>query len=199
MKILLDAGHGIDTAGKRSPVWEDGTQLFEYEFNRDIAQRVQRELVKLGLDSKLIVTEQEDVKLSERVRRVNEIAKEVGASNCLLVSIHANAGGGTGWEAFTSIGNTASDTYAELFYDSAEKYLGKEFRIRTDITDGDRDKEANFYILRHSVTPAVLTENLFMDTEKDCRYIMSEKGRATIAKLHIEAIVNCYRHWSNNK
>mgnify|MGYP000817767973 FL=1 len=37
MKILIDNGHGRATAGKRSPVWPDGKQLFEYEFNRDIA------------------------------------------------------------------------------------------------------------------------------------------------------------------
>ena len=40
MKILIDNGHGRATAGKRSPVWPDGKQLFEYEFNRDIARRV---------------------------------------------------------------------------------------------------------------------------------------------------------------
>lgn len=34
MKILIDNGHGRATAGKRSPVWPDGKQLFEYEFNR---------------------------------------------------------------------------------------------------------------------------------------------------------------------
>ena len=32
--ILLDNGHGCDTPGKRSPVWPDGRQLLEWEFNR---------------------------------------------------------------------------------------------------------------------------------------------------------------------
>ena len=40
MKVLIDNGHGVDTKGKRSPVWPDGRQLFEWEFNRDIAKRV---------------------------------------------------------------------------------------------------------------------------------------------------------------
>ena len=35
--VCLDAGHGIDTPGKRSP---DGT-LLEYEFNRDVANRIE--------------------------------------------------------------------------------------------------------------------------------------------------------------
>jgi N-acetylmuramoyl-L-alanine amidase len=55
--------------------------------------------------------------------------------------------------------------------------------------DGDSDKEANFYILRNTFCPAVLTENLFMDTERDCRFIMSESGRDAIAKLHFDGII----------
>jgi len=54
--------------------------------------------------------------------------------------------------------------------------------------DGDIDKESDFYILKKTNCPAVLTENLFMDTENDCRFIMSEQGRKIIANLHVEAI-----------
>ncbi len=38
--IILDAGHGVDCAGKRSPIWGDGSQLLEWEFNRDIVRRI---------------------------------------------------------------------------------------------------------------------------------------------------------------
>ena len=51
MKILIDNGHGRATAGKRSPVWPDGKQLFEYEFNRDIARRMHEALTARGTDS----------------------------------------------------------------------------------------------------------------------------------------------------
>ena len=34
--IIIDEGHGRDTPGKRSPLWSDGTQLYEWEFNRFI-------------------------------------------------------------------------------------------------------------------------------------------------------------------
>ena len=37
--ILLDNGHGNDTPGKRSPIWPDGSQLLEWQFNRDIVTR----------------------------------------------------------------------------------------------------------------------------------------------------------------
>ena len=89
---------------------------------------------------------------------------------------HANAGGGTGWEVFTSKGEIKSDAIAECFAESAKVHLS-DFRIRTDILDSDSDKEANFYILLHTHCPAILTENLFMDTERDCRFIMSDEGR----------------------
>ena len=43
-------------------------------------------------------------------------------------------------------------------------------RLRTDYTDGDPDMEADFYILRHTTAPAVLTENFFMDSHPDCAF-----------------------------
>jgi hypothetical protein len=45
MKILIDNGHGENTPGKRSPVWEDGVQLFEWEYAREIARRVETEYI----------------------------------------------------------------------------------------------------------------------------------------------------------
>ena len=38
--IVLDNGHGENTPGKRSPKLEDGSQFFEWEFNRDIVNRI---------------------------------------------------------------------------------------------------------------------------------------------------------------
>ena len=190
MKILIDNGHGENTAGKRSPMWPDGTELREWEFNRDIAQRVFFALKRHGVDVELIVKEDIDVPLSERCNRVNEIAKAVGKNNCLLVSIHANAGGGTGWEAFTSVGETRSDKFATIFYEIAQEMF-EGWAIRKDTTDGDLDKESQFYILRKTVCPAILTENFFMDTEKDCKFIMSEIGRRKVADFHVQAILNC--------
>lgn len=187
MKVIIDNGHGINTAGKRSPVWPDGSQLFEYEFNRDIAKQLSRALDAYGIENILIVPEIEDIPLKERVKRINAYYKENPDS--FLVSIHANAGGGTGWEVFTSKGETKSDKLADSFAMCAEISL-PNFRIRKDMTDGDSDKEANFYILRNTICPAVLTENLFMDTKKDCDFIMNEKGRLEIVELHLNAILD---------
>ena len=63
---------------------------------------------------------------------------------------------------FTCSGQTESDKLAECLCESAIKNF-PGLRIRTDMSDGDRDWEEDFYILRKSWCPAVLTENFFMD------------------------------------
>lgn len=186
--VILDNGHGKETAVKRSPVWADGSQLFEYEFNRDIVRRIAEKLEAENIPYRILVPEENDIGLSERARRANAIAKENGGKAYVL-SIHANAGGGTGWEVWTSPGQTAADKIATVFFEEA----GREFtpdgwRMRADYSDGDPDKEANFTILIKTTCPAILTENFFMDTEKDCRFIMSDAGRERIANMHVAAI-----------
>ena len=185
--IIIDAGHGNNSPGKRSPIWKDGKQLFEWEFNRDIATRIAHKLAAAGIRSRLLVTEKEDIQLSERCRRVNNICRMHGKDNCILISIHANAGGGTGFEVFTSPGNTKADEYATIMLDTLKYSFPKE-KIRTDYSDGDADKEARFYMLQKSQCPAILTENLFMDNETDCRKLMDDDFREQIADAHVRAI-----------
>ncbi|PKP11942.1 MAG: N-acetylmuramoyl-L-alanine amidase [Bacteroidetes bacterium HGW-Bacteroidetes-4] len=184
--IILDNGHGKNTPGKRSPVWPDGSQLFEYEFNRAVVKLIHERLNELGIKSIILVPELDDISLADRVDRANTIYHTDKES--FLISIHANAGGGHGWECFTSLGQTESDIIANYIFASAYK-LFKNTRFRRDYSDGDPDKEAQFYILRKTKCPAVLTENFFMDTESDCRYIMSEAGRKQIAQAHVDGIL----------
>ena len=96
--ILLDNGHGNDTPGKRSPIWPDGSQLLEWQFNRDIVTRTATILRKAGIPVECLVPESQDIALSERCRRANVFARR---GDCLLISVHANAGGGSGGEIFT--------------------------------------------------------------------------------------------------
>lgn len=191
MKVLIDNGHGSNTPGKRSP---DG-ELLEYAYTREIASLVRCGLQREGIDAQLLVREEIDVPLSERVSRVNEYCKELGKSNVVLVSIHCNAAGdGTewmsahGWEVYTSPGKTKADRLADCIYNAASLWLPETTKFRTDFVDGDPDKESRFYILQHTKCPAVLTENLFMDNKADCRYLLSLVGKATIAKIHVEGI-----------
>ena len=190
MKILIDNGHGIQTKGKRSP---DGT-LLEYSYTRDLARQVVKILKSRGYDSELLVPEDDDIPLSERVRRTNAHCQALGKSNVILISLHLNAAGdgtkwmnATGWSCYTSKGQTQSDKLAECLYQAAIKnFPGK--RIRTDYSDNDPDWEESFYILRHSLCPAVLTENFFMDGP-DLEFLKSEACKLALVNIHVEAIL----------
>ena len=109
MKILIDAGHGIDTQGQRS---QDGA-FREYLWNREIADLVLEDLAIDGYDASLVVTETNDIALKTRVNRVNAVCNDLGAGNVILVSIHSNAAGNgkdwmnaTGWSCYTTKGET---------------------------------------------------------------------------------------------
>lgn len=195
MKILLDNGHGENTPGKRSPLWSDGRQLFEWAYTREIATRIHSELIKLGFDAELIVRESVDVPISERARRVNAICKKTGARNCFLISIHCNAFNGRvrGWEVHTYLGQSKSDEYATIFWETAKEVLGDITPMRSDFSDGDPDWDSNLGILRQTSCPAILTENLFMDNEEDCRYLLSPEGKKAIIDIHVQSIIKLFK------
>ena len=190
MKVLIDPGHGIDTPGKRSP---DG--LFrEYLWNRQVADLILEGLVSAGVDASLVVTETNDVSLRNRVNRVNTICNRLGASNVLLVSIHANAAGNgsswmnaKGWSCYTSKGKTKSDQVAECLYEAFEEEF-PERKIRKDMSDGDRDWEENFYMLEKSRCPAVLLENFFYDNKEECAWLLQEETKRRIASAAAKGI-----------
>ena len=71
MWILLDNGHGIQTPGKRSP---NGT-LLEYKYTREIVDLIIKELQNRGLQAVKLVPEDDDISLSQRVKRANELYK----------------------------------------------------------------------------------------------------------------------------
>ena len=202
MLILIDNGHGHNTPGKRSP---DG-KFLEYAYTREIATRIVADLTDRGHNAQLLVPEPEDIPLSERVRRINAACisqqssparpgiSPTGHPNVILISIHVNAAGNgtkwlnaTGWSCYTSKGQTTSDLIAASFYEAAKKnFPGR--RIRTDYSDNDPDWEENFYILRHSLCPAILTENFFMDNHSDLEYLQSRTGKQAIIDTHVEAV-----------
>lgn len=195
--VLLDPGHGSNTPGKKSP---DG-RLHEYRYNRELASLIFMLLKRQGIDSKIIVNEEVDVPLHERIRRVNDICNEVGKSNVLLLSIHCNAAGdgsqwmnATGWECYTSPGKTKADRLAESIFREAQNRLPVAHKMRADWSDGDPDKEARFYMLMHSKCPAVLTENLFMDSKKDVEYMLTHTCLVNLAEIHVIGILKYLDH-----
>ena len=93
-----------------------------------------------------------------------------------------------GWSCYTCKGQTESDRLADCLYKAAEQILENQV-IRTDYArDGDPDREENFYILTHSLCPAVLTENFFMDG-LDLAFLLSQDGKQSIIDTYIEGII----------
>ncbi len=187
--ILIDNGHGYDTPGKRSPQWADGSQLFEWEYTREIAQRVESELRKHKVHVVRIVPEDINILLADRCKRVNNLTGLVGADQCFLVSIHCNAfdGQARGWEIHTFSDAGKSTGYATKFWNTARDLLNGISTMRSQSANHPV-RNSNFMILRNTQCAAALTENLFMDNEKDCRYLLSPEGKSTITQIHAQAI-----------
>lgn len=195
MKILLDNGHGADdlTNGKYSPITDikDVTvfknRFREGNFNRIVAKGIHDALVAEGYDVVLLVPERADVSLGERVRRANKFGKD-----SIFISVHANAAGhcdkftnASGFSVFCANQcSSKSIKLAQLMTDAAHKRgLNGNRSIPSD-----KVWRANFYVIKNTSMPAVLTENLFYDNIGDLKILTSPEGRQKIIDLHVEAI-----------
>lgn len=190
MIILLDAGHGESTPGKRSP---DG-RLREYKYCREIANKVKEELIKKGFQVELVVTDDTDVPLMERCCIVNQYCDKYGKTNTVLVSIHCNAAGNgenwmnaKGWSVFISNNSSnKSKKLAECLFKAAQnENLALRKYSQTQVY-----WKQNLAICRETQCPAVLTENLFQDNKEDVDFLLSEKGKESITRLHVNGILD---------
>jgi N-acetylmuramoyl-L-alanine amidase len=199
---LLDPGHGgiIDgtyqTAGKRSPGFPDGSVLYEGEFNRDVVQRIMklasgwapgrhRTHYQLhAIDAINLVDTEEDMPLRERVNSANSLHRT--KRNCIYVSVHANAFG-NGQEFNQAKGvctfhHYRSQSGARLG-ESLQRWLGELTPFR-DRGVRSNDTWANFYVLRKTHMPAVLSENGFMTNFDDATALMDPEVRQAVANAH---------------
>ena len=198
---IIGAGHGginpstgkYVTSGKRSPKFADGTTLYEGVNNRINAKLIVSSLKSAGLSAVLLVDTWEDISLSDRVEAVNELAK---GRKCVYISIHSDAYG-KGWttpsgiSAYTSVGDTPSDPFAEIAINNLEDNFGQSVLWRFDNTDGDKDKEAHFYVLKNTSCPAVLFELGFHSNKAQARRMQTDEWRSKIVK----SIVDTCKEW----
>ncbi len=150
--IVLDPGHGGTDPGAI------GNGLQEKDLTLDIGLKVQK-----VLEDNFIVavrlTRETDVYagLSERADYAN------GLGAAYFVSLHHNAGGGTGFESFIYPGSAASETGRRQ-----DVLHGEMMNFYSTYGLRDRgQKEANFSVLRETAMPAILLENLFIDSVND--------------------------------
>lgn len=193
MVPIIDAGHGgiingkYQTAGKRSPYFPDGTQLYEGVYNRIIMNNVIEMLEDEGIQYLTIYDGNKDMPLHRRSIIANDIADKVD-DDVMLISIHANADGdGSRWtkpkgiETFYYPSSTEGKKYAKQMQELLIKYTGGV----------DRGiKSSKFYILRKTSMPAILIETGFMTNMEECSKLKSSEYQNQISKAIVEFIKN---------
>lgn len=104
-----------------------------------------------------------------------------------MISVHCNAGGGTGWEIWTATSKNNSDKLTQCFLDAYKEQF-PNWSVKDHIEKLRGHKKKNWVILYLSNCPCVLTENWFMDTESNCKWLLSDGGFDAVCTLHVNAI-----------
>ena len=163
---ILDPAHGKNVAGKRSP---DGKHR-EYLWSRWLIESILVDVRSKHYDFEYPLQDEEnEIGLSTRKSIYNGI--QTGKPK-IVISFHNNAAGmgnkwtnARGFSAYTSKGQTKSDTFAEIMIDQFIKRF-PNLRTRIETIDGDKDYEANFTVLMGNYF-AILLEILFQDNIED--------------------------------
>jgi len=182
MRIVIDAGHGPETAGKCSP---DGS-LREYHFNSAVARYVADKLFSgyEGVEILMTHDDSRDVPLKERTDKANAWKAD------LFVSIHANAYGDGGWNSAQGI-----ETFVHETRPPAAVALANAVQRQLIRATGRPDrgvKSANFHVLRETKMTAILVECGFMTNREEAELLKSDAYRRKCAEAIVAGIVETY-------
>jgi N-acetylmuramoyl-L-alanine amidase len=163
MKLIsIDNGHGLNTAGKRTPIMPDGKVIKEWEFNYPTAKKLGYLLKYNGFNIIYVSDTEEDTPLSVRTKKANDVKAD------LFVSIHFNAyqgiwGSHGGIETYHYPNSTKGKQLANLIQDELIKETGLRNR---------GVKSANFQVLRGTNMVSVLAECGFMDNLDEAKLML---------------------------
>lgn len=170
MIIGVDKGHTVQNGG----VCGACGLLKESVENRPVGNKVIEKLRILGhtvIDCSCDYSKDRDEQLAAIVKKAN--AQKLD----LFLSLHLNAGGGTGAEVYTTNTSGAKQEAKRLI----ETYCKRTgFRNRGH-------KYAELYVIRHTVAPAMLLEMAFVDIEADYKK-WNDLGVELIANAIVEGI-----------
>ena len=184
-KIALNAGHGLNTAGKRCMKKLDPKETREWYLNDRICDKIESKLkAYTGYELKRLddTTGKKDVALSTRVTTANNYNAD------FYLSIHHNAGinGGTGGGVmaftYTKVDKTTAEWQKEL-YNAIIKYTGLKGNRSTPLA------KSNLYECRKSKMPCVLLECGFMDSKTDVPIILTDDFADKVATACVEVLV----------
>lgn len=203
--VFIDAGHGgLDPNGQYTTapakmvkhargVFHGNGFFYEGVWNRLLTQKVMEKLAMLGVKHLPLHHAYLDTPLEQRVAKANWYARFF--SKTFLISTHANASvdrRARGFEVYTTPGRTASDDLASLQWNNVNALLGNLIQMRQDTSDGDHDREANFFILRKTTMPAILIEHLFFDNFEDATLLMNEDVVDLFADAQVRTILEFF-------
>ncbi|MCR8847880.1 N-acetylmuramoyl-L-alanine amidase [Rossellomorea sp. SC111] len=175
--IALDDGHGLGTAGKRTPyIPSIGRQIRENEFNEKVTLYLKLELERCGFRTLLTAPTDADTPLQVRT----DIANSMGAD--ALVSNHYNAFDGK----FDGPGKDAEGHSLHIYFNDAKDRKLAE-NIAKYLKQGTKQVyrgiiEQNLHMTREFNGPAVLVENGFMDNEREGLLMINEDFQRETAR-----------------
>ena len=178
-KVVLDPGHGVETAGKRSP---DGTYL-EHEFNLDMARRLKAQLERHGVCVTLTRSDEHDVTLARRVALSNSVQPE------LFVSLHSNASG-AGWTDPSGYGIYTSAAGEAERNRAAKTILARVREAGVTLWGGGLHHNIELYVLRRTAAPAVLIEHGFHTNRAEVERLKTGSYRDLLARADAKGILD---------
>lgn len=169
-KLIIDAGHGWLTKGKSSIFHKILNGIFKGQpilRENNVNEAIANKLSVLYKNSAFITNEWQDIPLKERVKR----EKQEHTKDSIFLSIHADA-----------FAKKDTARRGRIFYNSDKGKEIAEFLTKELIKKGYKlglrnPKQANFYVLKNTKSPAILFELGFMTTKKDLDILMDEKFR----------------------
>lgn len=187
---LLSPGHGGKDPGA---VAADGTR--EADIVLSVGRKVQGILLALGYYAPM--TRERDVypTLEGRVQMEHQLKPRA------FISLHCNAAPRQvkGVEIWTSVGETSADPLATEIFRSVKRAFPVR-NYRTDQSDGDPDKEKNFYVLRKTRCPAVLLEMGFISNADECFWLKDDDTQNRMALAIVEGILSWEKlRWINTQ
>lgn len=184
-KIALDAGHGMNTPGKRCLKSIDKNETREWWMNDRICDKIESMLKAYDGYSLLRVddtTGKTDVSLANRVKKANDFVADIYLSVHHNAGINGGSGGGIMSIAYTKASQKSKD-YQKLIYDE----LIKETGLRGN--RGNPTPLQNLYVCRRTNMPSVLVECGFMDSTTDVPIILTETFADNCATALVNALV----------
>jgi len=191
---IIDPGHGALNTVNRSPALDDGSIFYEWEFNRDIAERLMAKLEGEGISYVDLLPDFQDVGnfVMGRIARANA---KMYSKTPIYVSIHSDAAPS---RLRNKLGWANSISGSTVYYESANgAKLAQRFADRLADLFRNRgikrrisDKTGKQYyaVLRETKMVAVLLEIGFYTNKRECGKLMDSNFRQEITNKLFETI-----------